>query len=124
LLRKCAWLVATVLAVVFGALLPWLRKRSIPEWPWVAASAMFLWGWLHPRSLRVPFSLSMRAAAGLAWVNNRLILAIVFFGLIWPLGATLRILGRDPLVRRFKERTPSYRVNSQSRPRDHMDKSY
>jgi hypothetical protein len=66
----------------------------------------------------------MLVAKGLAWVNNRIILAIVFFGLLWPLGATLRILGRDPLARRFKEDTPSYRVRSQPRPRDHMEKSY
>jgi hypothetical protein len=85
---------------------------------------MFLWGWLHPQSLRVPFSLWLRLAQGLGWVNNRIILAIVFFGLIWPLGAALRALGRDPLARRFKEKTASYRVGSQSRPRDHMEKSY
>ena len=122
-LRRFAWLIATV-AVGFGALLPWFRGRPVPEWPWVAGSVMFLWGWLHPRSLRGPFSLWMLVAKGLAWVNNRIILAIVFFGLLWPLGAALRILGRDPLARRFKEQTPSYRVRSQSRPRDHMEKSY
>ena len=123
-LRNFAWLVATVLAVVFGALLPWFRGRPVPEWPWVAGSVMFLWGWLHPRSLRGPFSLWMLVAKGLASVNNGIVLAIVFFGLIWPLGAVLRVLGRDPLARRFKGKTSSYRVSSQSRPRDHMEKSY
>jgi hypothetical protein len=123
-LRKFAWLIAAVLAVVFGALLPWFRGRPIPQWPWAAGSVMFLWGWLHPRSLRVPFLLWLRLAQGLRWVNNRIILAIVFFGLIWPVAATLRILGRDPLVRQFKQNTPSYRLKSQSRPRDHMEKSY
>jgi Saxitoxin biosynthesis operon protein SxtJ len=126
-LRRFAWLVATVLAVVFGALLPWLRGRSVPQWPWwpwIAASVTFLWGWLHPRSLRGPFSLWMLVAKGFARINNRVILAIVFFGLLWPLGATLRILGRNPLARGFKEKTPSYRLKSQPRSRDHMEKSY
>jgi hypothetical protein len=123
-LRNFAWLVATVLAVVFGALSPWLRGRPVPQWPWVAGSVIFLWGWLHPRSLRGPFSLWMLVAKVFVSVNNGIVLAIVFFGLIWPLGAVLRVLGRDPLARQFKEKTPSYRAGSQSRPRDHMEKSY
>jgi hypothetical protein len=43
-----------------------------------------------------------------AWAVSTLLLAIVFYGLITPLGLLFRLIGRDPLDRSFKSDKDSY----------------
>ena len=123
-LRRRVWLMAIVIVVIFGAVVPYFRGRAVPEWPWLTGAVLCLWGWLHPRSLRGPVALMERIGKGLARLQSRIILAVMFFGLILPLGVAMRIFGRDVLLRRFRENTDSYLISSQPRPRDHMQRPY
>jgi hypothetical protein len=44
----------------------------------------------------------------LGWVLSYLVLALLFYGLLTPLGVVFRLLGRDPLERRFEPDRASY----------------
>ncbi|MGH2396581.1 MAG: SxtJ family membrane protein [bacterium] len=58
----------------------------------------------------------MEMAHALGWFNTRLLLSLVYFVVMTPTGALMRLLGRDPLNRRLGDR-PSYWVQRQQ----HLD---
>lgn len=42
------------------------------------------------------------------WVVTHLVLALVYYGLLTPVGLALRLFGRDPMARRFDREAGSY----------------
>ncbi len=123
-LRRAALTTAAVLALLFGALLPWLLDRPFPVWPWAGGGLLAAWGLLAPASLAPLYRLWMRFGAALGWINSRIILGLLFYGLILPAGLLMRALGKDPLQRRLEADRDSYRVASKARPADHMEKPF
>jgi hypothetical protein len=62
----------------------------------------------------------MAVGGALGWVNTRILLGVVFFGLITPMGLAFRMAGRDLLPRAFDPRATTYRVPKKPRPGAHM----
>ena len=91
-LRKFGLTTGAIVAVLFGALLPWLRDRPLPWWPWIVAGVLSLWALGAPGSLHTLYRLWMKIGLILGWVNTRIILGIVFWIIIFPLGILLRFL--------------------------------
>ena len=52
----------------------------------------------------------MFAVFPIGWVVSHLLLGVVYFLVLTPIGLTLRALGRDPLERRFDQSASSYWV--------------
>ena len=86
---------------------------------------LILLGLIFPRVLVVPNKGWMLLARGLSFVSTRLILAVVFFLLIAPIGILKRVLGWDPLNRRSGP-SESYWKTYPARQRDprHYEKMY
>jgi hypothetical protein len=80
---------------------------------------------LFPRVLRLPNKAWMLLAEGLSFVSTRVILGIVFFGLVTPIGVVKRLFGWDPLNRRAGKRDSYWLPYSgrQKNPR-HYEKMY
>jgi len=66
----------------------------------------------------------MRVAMAIGNVINRIILAIVYFIVITPMGLVMRMMGKDPMHRKLDKSVASYRVISKVRDRDHMERPY
>jgi hypothetical protein len=64
-------------------------------------------GLIWPRSLVLPNRAWMALAGVLSFVSTRIILALVFFLIITPIGIIKRAMGWDPLHRRA-QKSPSY----------------
>jgi len=56
----------------------------------------------------------------LGWLNTRLILGVLFYGLFTPLGLLMRLRGKDAMRRTLTPEADSYRVVRQPRPASHM----
>ena len=56
----------------------------------------------------------------LGWINTRILLGIVFYGLVTPIGIVFRLMGKDTMRQAFSEGSQSYRVVRQPRHRSHM----
>jgi len=56
----------------------------------------------------------------LGWINTRILLGIVFYGLVTPIGVVFRLMGKDTMRQAFSEQSQSYRVVRTPRPRSHM----
>ncbi|GHC00855.1 SxtJ family membrane protein [Thermomonas carbonis] len=111
--RELRWfgaILAVALVVVFCLLLPLLYSREIPWWPVGIAALLVLLAATWPRSLAPMHRGWMRVGNVLGWINTRLLLGAVFFLLVVPLGALMRLLGRHGIARGRDASAASYRV--------------
>jgi hypothetical protein len=117
-LRRFGLTVGIVLCALFGVLGPLLRHRIFPIWPWPPGIALCLLAIAWPSSLRVPHLVWTRLGQALGFVNSRIILTLVFFALITPVGLLLRLFGRNAM--KPKPSSESYRVPSTPLPPERM----
>lgn len=68
---------------------------------------LVLFGAFYPRALVVPNRMWMKLAEALSFVMTRVILGLVFFLMVTPIGLFRRMIGGDPLHRRAR-RAESY----------------
>ena len=88
-------------------------------------SLLVLLGLVWPRALVWPNKAWMLLAEGLSFVTTRIILGLVFFLVVTPIGVVKRLSGWDPLSRRGP-RSASYWKPYSERQRDprHYEKMY
>lgn len=108
-LRSFGLLIGGVTVVIGLWPLVW-RGEGIRVWALVVASAFFLTGLLRPDFLEWPHRGWMALAHALGWINTRILLGILFYGLLAPLGILKRTFAEDPLFRRFDPDAKTYRV--------------
>jgi hypothetical protein len=60
----------------------------------------------------------------LGQVNTTIILTIVFYSLFAPMGLAMRLLGKDPMHRKFEPNSDTYRVVRQGRSPSHMKRQF
>lgn len=115
-LRRFALIVSTGLCVV--GLLSWARDHTfVSVIVWTIAAVLLLFGLIAPTCLQ-PFERAwMGLAMLLAWVNTRIILALVFYLVIIPIGSIMRLF-HDPLDRQLRGGRSSYWIPKQSKPLD------
>ena len=110
-----------LIAVLFGLLFPWLWGRRFPVWPWAAAAVLYAFALGAPALLAPVYRAWMAIGSVLGWVNTRILLGAVFFLVVTPIGAVMRLTGRDPLRRTFEPRGKTYRIPSARPPREKME---
>ncbi len=65
-------------------------------------------GFVRPRILQPLFVAWMVAAFPIGWVMSHLLLAVVYFGIVTPIGFLLRLRGRDALQLKPDDNSTSY----------------
>jgi hypothetical protein len=75
-------------------------------WTLGALSGLFSLVW--PRGNRPLYLALSIGSFPIGWVVSHVLLAVLFYGLLTPLGLLFRVLGRDPLERRFSPEETSY----------------
>jgi len=125
-LRQFGLVLGSILAVVFGFLLPWSWEwESQPNLVWIGIGiAVVAWALIAPDSMRSLYRSWMRVALQIGHVVNGVILAIVYFLVITPMGVFMRMVGKDPMRRELDKSVASYRVISKVRDRTHVDRPY
>ena len=114
--RKSALTVGTVLLLIAA----WNLYRghsAVGSVTGLAAAVLIVTAWLSPAGARLFHSGWMGLAAMLGWVNSRILLGIMFYGVITPTGRLMRLLGRDPLDRRGQRRETYWVQRSRTRQR-------
>ena len=91
----------------------------------VLGATLVLFGVLFPKGLVYPNKTWMLLAEGLSYVSTRIILALVFFLVLTPIGIIKRAMGWDPLHRRSSSLDTYWRPYSkrQQDPR-HYEKMF
>ncbi len=99
--------VAVILAVVIGIRALRHHDPHVVTLGAIALAAAAL-AWTVPVVLLPLFRLWMLLASGLLWVNTRILLGLVFYVMLTPLGLVSRLFGQDPLERRFDRNASTY----------------
>jgi hypothetical protein len=111
-LRQFGLLTGSAIAALFGGLSPWLRAHPHPVWPLVVGGVLISGGVIYPPVLRYPFALWSALGEVLGWINSRVILTLLFFAVVTPIGLVMRLIGRDAMARKFEPELSTYRVPS------------
>ncbi len=123
-LREFGLLTGGIIAALFGLFFPWLLSRPYPYWPWIIAGVLAGWGLAAPMTLRAVYRAWMRLALVLSRITTPIIMAVVYFLVITPVAFIMRIVGHDPMARRFNKNAKSYRIRSEKPSKDQMERPF
>jgi hypothetical protein len=114
-LREFGLVTGALLVGLFGVLLPWLFHLGFPLWPWIIAGILWGLALLLPMGLKLIYH---------GWMFIALILlALVFYLIITPLGLIMRLWGKQPM-QRFQLPVTSYRQLTSPRPPQHLERPF
>lgn len=123
-LREFGIMTGMIVLGLFGLFLPWLFEFNFPVWPWIVGSILVAWGLIAPNSLKPVYRGWMKFGLLLSRVTTPIVLGIVFFGVVFPIGAIMRLRGRDPMTRRLDPEAKTYRVISKPSPKENMQRPF
>jgi hypothetical protein len=86
------------LLIAFGGILPQLLAPIHKGWMWVGHI--------------------------MGWINTRILLGIVFYALVTPIGLVFRLMGKDTMRQAFAESSTTYRVVRSPRSHSHMKNQF
>lgn len=113
-----------IVAVLFGFLLPWLMEREFPLWPWIVCGVLVAWSLVGARTLRPVYRVWMRFGILMSRVTVPVLMSLVFFLVVTPLGAIRRLLTGDPIARHRDPSLDSYRLPSERRKPEDMKRPF
>ena len=121
--RKSALLTALALAVL-SSVLRWRGILSAPTWRMalLVLALVSLAAWFFPRCFRGYYRASTRFGFWLSLVLARIILSVIFFVVITPLGWILRLSGKDAL--RLKRPLSAATYWSPAQPNSPLDRLF
>ena len=107
------------------ALWPAIVRGDGPRW-WASAIAagLLVAAALAPARLTWPYRGWTAVGDLLGWINTRIILGLVFYLVVTPIGLFRRCLGKDPMGRKWNPKLESYRVTRTPRPSSHLTRQY
>ena len=109
-LRRFAFIMCAMICLLFGLAIPFLFGHSWPIWPWVAGVVLIIWGAIMPVTLRPIYHAWMRFGLIMSKITTPLILGILFYVVLTPVGLMMRIFKNDPMARKFDNTESTYRV--------------
>lgn len=106
-------------------LMPAVLHARSPRW-WALAVSLLLvaGGLIYPNVLKPLHRGWMAIGEVLGWVNTRIILIVVYYFVIVPLGVLMRMTGNDPMKLKFERGAASYRIVRSKRAASHMQRQY
>lgn len=118
-LRQFGFLVGAVFTII--GLWP-LVFRGEPVRLWVAGMGglLIVIGGLLPSVLAPIHKGWMWIGYILGWINTRILLGIVFYALVTPIGLVFRLMGKDTMRQTIAKSSTTYRVVRPPRPHSHM----
>ena len=124
-LRKFGITTGAIIVVLFAVFFPWVfDAATMPIWPWVVAGLLWVPALFVPNSLQPVYTTWMRIGHAIGWVNTRIILGLLFYLLVLPMGLIMRMFGKDPMARKYDKSVSSYRVKTVNEPKERLEKPY
>jgi Na+/proline symporter len=109
--KELAWFGLLLLCFcgIIGALLYWkFDKPAAARIVWISGAALALIYYVIPPLRRPIFLGWMYAAFPIGFVISYVLMAIIYYAVVTPIGVIMRILGRDSMCRRFDGDAASY----------------
>ncbi len=124
-LHKFGLIFGGLVIILFGLLIPYLAGSLWQKpWPWYLGTAVILLALIWSASLKPLYLVWMKFGDIAGWINTRIILFLLFFFVIFPVGLLMKLFGSDPLHRKADGKVDTYRVTCNEVDKDHMEKPY
>ena len=126
-LRKFGFIMGAMFALLFGLLFPWIFDKTAenwPIWPFIVLAIFWALALIAPQILKPINEIWLKIGNVLGWINSRIILGIMFFALIFPIGLILKLFGKDSMNRKFNDSIKSYRRNTKPRKKEHLERPF
>jgi saxitoxin biosynthesis operon SxtJ-like protein len=122
-LRSFGLLTGAIWAVI--GVLPWVfRGAPLRTWALVLGGLLAGFAVVWPAALHYPYRGWMALGHALGWINSRILLSLVFYLVVTPMGFVMRLFGRDPMNRKLDRDATSYRIPREPRPGEHMRQQF
>ena len=118
-LRQFGLLVGAIF-IVIGLWPLVFRGESLRLWAIGIGGLLIAFGGILPQLLAPIHKGWMWVGHILGWINTRILLSIVFYVLVTPMGLVFRLMGKDTMRRAFVSSSMTYRVLRSPRPHSHM----
>ena len=104
---------------------PLLFRHQDPRW-WaiLLGAVLVVLALAFPSGLYWPNKAWMMVGHILGWINTRIILGVVFYLIVTPIGVIRRRLGKDSMGQHLRPDLTSYRVARKPRAPSHLTKQY
>lgn len=122
-LRQFGWLMGGVFLLIALWPLVW-RGEGVRIWALAVAGVFGGMGVLFPMALAPVFKLWMKFGEKIGWINSRILLSLVFYLVLTPIGWVMTLLGKRPLQLGFDSQADTYRVLKPARATDHVTKPF
>jgi len=122
--RKFGLVTGAIFAGLFGLLLPWIFGFNFPLWPWILFGILGGLALLIPMALGPIYIVWMKFGYVMNWINTRLILGILFYGMFVPVGLVLKLLGKVPIAKKFDNKLTTYRKECQQTTKENMENPF
>ncbi|MFO0773258.1 MAG: SxtJ family membrane protein [Nitrospiraceae bacterium] len=100
------------------------RGEALRAWAMGLGIVSSLLGLVAPTTLHQPYKGWMFVGHILGWINTRIILGVLYYGLVVPMGLVMRLMGKDPMRRALVPELTTYRVVRQRRDPSHMNNMF
>jgi hypothetical protein len=100
-------IIIAIACCLLGVLLWWRGKTSYP-YSFIISGAVFFLGSTLPAALKPFHKVWMTIAILMGWLMTRVILIILFYGILTPIGLLGCLCGRDFLDIKLNKNAPSY----------------
>lgn len=101
-----------------------IHGESLRVWAGLIAAVFGAMGVLFPKGLRPLHHVWMKIGEKLGWINSRIILSLLFFGMFTPMAFVMGLFGKRPLQLGYDPKANSYRVVKKARAADHVLKPF
>jgi len=118
-LRKFGLLIGAILAVL-GGLCLW-KQNQYYSYLFILATGLIGSGVLYPLLLKPFYLIWMTIATILGWIMTRIILCIVFYFIVTPIGFFARLLGKQFLRLKIDANADSYWIKKDDVPFEKKD---
>jgi multisubunit Na+/H+ antiporter MnhG subunit len=116
-----------ILGGIFGVIAVWpliFHGAQARSWATVAAAVLIIPALIDPRALYWIHKGWMALGHVMGWINTRIILGLVFYLIVTPIGFIRHAMGKDSMGKEFAPDAGSYRVARKVRPATHLTRQF
>ena len=126
-LRKFGFIMGGMFALIFGLIFPLIGDKTTenwPIWPFIVTAVFWTISIVAPQILRRVNNIWLKIGNVLGFINTRIILGLMFFVMIFPIGLILKAFGKDSMDRKLDKDADTYRKITKLRNKEHLEKPF
>jgi len=97
-----------VFFIILGALLAMKGSTKASFFFFAFSAFLFTGGFLMPKVLYPVYIVITKVGHVIGWINTRIILLLIYYVIVTPIGVFMKILGKDNIKKKIKKDLASY----------------